>query len=67
MATPTFKEPWPEKGIEHYSCIEDGEWGYLQKYPGSDIEFNTNERPSDKEILDRWWIYFGEQNDRQGQ
>ena len=48
------KEPWPEKGIEHYRSIENGPWGYLVHYQTKGFVFEIHERPTAPEILERW-------------
>ena len=48
---------WPKDSIEHYRCIDDGEWGYLV-VGDRGIWFDGSARPSDQEILARWAGYF---------
>lgn len=52
------KEAWPYSGIEKYTCIEDGDWGYLVHYRTKGLVFEPDERPTDEEILERWGSYF---------
>ena len=47
-------EAWPAKGIEHYQCVADGDWGYLRLYADGRFEFDTSQVPSRAEILARW-------------
>ena len=51
------REPWPAEGIKSNSRIEDYRWGYLLQYSNGRFEFDTSTRPSDEEIMQRWWFY----------
>ncbi len=51
------KEAWPAQGIEHYSVIEDGAWGYLIFYKDKGFVFSSENKPSRDEILARWGGY----------
>lgn len=48
------KIPWPSVGIDNYSAIDDGGWGFLLLFSDGSFRFSEVERPSEQEILDRW-------------
>ncbi|MAT94181.1 MAG: hypothetical protein CME59_16490 [Halioglobus sp.] len=52
------KQPWPATGIREGTSISDYDWGYLYIYAdGRQAEFRIDEKPSEREILDRWGHY----------
>ncbi|MFT6904815.1 MAG: hypothetical protein ACJAS1_001469 [Oleiphilaceae bacterium] len=60
MSNTAKKEPWPKHSILDYTKISDGEWGYLIVENGI-YSFTQEEKPSDKEIMNRWSIYLTDQ------
>lgn len=53
-----FKEPWPKYGIDQYSKIEDGPWGYLILKDDGEFIIDDSIHPSENEILSRWAYAF---------
>lgn len=52
------RTPWPAKSILDYSKISDGAWGYLIIFQDLTFKFDTEEVPSETEIMSRWAYRF---------
>ena len=49
---------WPAAGIRENTSIEDYDWGYLYFFEDGRLpEFSIVEKPTEKEIRERWGHY----------
>lgn len=60
------KEPWPKYGIDQYSKIQDGPWGYLILKGDGEFMFDGSIHPSEKEIMVGGHTPLTEQNNNNG-
>ena len=56
--TAVTRIPWPESGIDSYTRLNDGRWGWLCQEIDGTFEFILTDPPTEQEILERWGYHF---------